>query len=109
LLGGLPAAVQSAPLTIVNAGFEDTSGQSPFNEFTFGTPVGWGIHDPSGVTGVAGTFVGTLQPNGIDFFNNVAPKAAGPGFCLIRARTMPESTAFFRHSATRCNPTPGMN
>ena len=79
MLGGLPAAVKSAPLTIVNARFEDTSGQSPFNEFTFGTPVGWGIHDPSGVTGVAGTFVGTLQPNGIDFFNNVAPEGSRAG------------------------------
>ena len=39
LLAGAQA-VSAAPLTVVNAGFEDTSGQSVFNEFTFGTPAG---------------------------------------------------------------------
>lgn len=71
-------AVSAAPLNIVNAGFEDTSGQSTFNEFTFGTPTGWTLHDPNGILpggGVgSGFFPGTLQPNGIDFFNGPAPE-----------------------------------
>ncbi|CAN0559614.1 unnamed protein product, partial [Laminaria digitata] len=51
-----------------------TSGQSVFNEFTFGTPSGWTLHDPNGITGGAGFFPGTLQPNGVDFFNGPAPE-----------------------------------
>ena len=63
----------AAPLTIVNAGFEDTSGQTVFNEFTFGTPTGWTLHDPDTIVG-AGFFPGTLQPNGVEFFNATAPE-----------------------------------
>ena len=69
------ASAGSAPLTIVNAGFEDTTGQTVFNEFTFGTPVGWTLHDPNTIVG-AGFFPGTLQPNGTDFFNATAPEGS---------------------------------
>lgn len=58
---------------IVNAGFEDTTGQSSFNEFTFGVPVGWQAHDPNSIAG-PGVFWGTLEPNGTDFFNSTAPE-----------------------------------
>jgi hapalindole H/12-epi-hapalindole U/12-epi-fischerindole U synthase len=74
----LPTAGRAAPIAIVNAGFEDTSGQAVFNEFTFGTPTGWTQHDPNGI--IVGTgngpdvFLGTLQPNGTDFFNTTAPE-----------------------------------
>lgn len=64
----------AAPLTGVNAGFEDTSGQTVFNEFTFGTPAGWQIHDPNGLIPDADIFPGTLLPNGTDFFNTTAPE-----------------------------------
>ncbi len=68
------AFVRSAPIPIVNPSFEDTSGQTIFNEFTFGTPAGWSIYDPLGtVTADPGTFPGTLLPNGVDFFNSTAP------------------------------------
>ena len=67
------APASAAPLTIVNAGFEDTTGQTVFNEFTFGTPVGWTLHDPNAIVG-GGFFPGTLQPNGADFFNTTAPE-----------------------------------
>ena len=60
-------------ITVANPGFEDTSGQTTFNEFTFGTPAGWTIHDPVGAIG-AGFFTGTLEPNGVDFFNGPAPE-----------------------------------
>ena len=50
LLAGAQAA-SAAPLTVVNAGFEDTSGQTVFNEFTFGTPAGWTSYDPNGFPG----------------------------------------------------------
>lgn len=63
-------------ITVVNPGFEDTSGQTTFNEFTFGTPAGWDLYDPSGIVGSAGVFVGTLLPNGTDFFNSTAPEGS---------------------------------
>ena len=61
-------------LAITNAGFEDTSGQSTYNEFTFGVPVGWSVYDPSGITGDSGVYHGTLEPNGTDFFPVTAPE-----------------------------------
>lgn len=60
---------------IINAGFEDTSGQNPFNEFTFGVPNGWSLYDPDFVSG-PGVFTGTLEPNGVDFFNTTAPEGS---------------------------------
>jgi len=51
-------SVSGAPLSIVNAGFGDTTGQSTFNEFTFGTPTGWTLHDPNLITGGPGFFSG---------------------------------------------------
>lgn len=61
-------------VTVQNAGFEDTSGQTMLNEFTFGTPAGWSLYDPNSIEPDPGTFVGTLQPNGTDFFNSTAPE-----------------------------------
>lgn len=61
-------------VTIINSGFEDTTGQTTFNEFTFGTPVGWELYNPDGLLPAAGVFTGTLLPNGTDFFNDVAPE-----------------------------------
>lgn len=75
--------VSAAPLTVVNSGFEDTTGQSVSAEFTFGTPVGWTLHDPNGIMppgGVgSGFFPGTLQQNGVDFFNGPAPEGSRVG------------------------------
>lgn len=77
------STVSAAPLTVVNAGFEDTTGQSVTNEFTFGTPAGWTFHDPNSILqpgGVGGGFFpGTLQPNGVDFFNGPAPEGSKVG------------------------------
>ena len=33
-------AAKAIPISVTNAGFEDVSGQSTFNEFTFGTLTG---------------------------------------------------------------------
>lgn len=66
--------VAADSITVVNSGFEDTTGQSTFNEFTFGTPVGWDLYDPDGVIPNTGVFTGTLLPNGTDFFDDVAPE-----------------------------------
>lgn len=55
----------AAPVAVVNAGFEDISGESPSNEFTFGPLNGWGLYDPGAVTsGGDGPsyFIGTLTP-----------------------------------------------
>lgn len=66
--------VSAAPLTVVNSGFEDTTGQSVFNEFTFGAPTGWQLHNPDGVLPSTGVFTGTLQQDGVNFFNGPAPE-----------------------------------
>ena len=55
----------AAPVAVVNPGFEDISGESPFNEFTFGPLSGWDLYDPGDITaGGAGNtyFIGTLTP-----------------------------------------------
>ena len=55
----------SAPVAVMNPGFEDISVGNPFNEFTFGAPNGWELYDPNNVTsnGDGPTFyVGTLTP-----------------------------------------------
>ena len=69
----LSLTAQADLLNVVNGGFEDVSGQTTFNEFTFGTPAGWNLHDPNGIIGL-GIFTGTLEPNGVDFFNEPAPE-----------------------------------
>ena len=57
---------EAAPLTVVNPGFEDLSGEVVFNEFTFGPLNGWSLYDPANITsGGAGNtfFIGTLTPS----------------------------------------------
>ncbi len=63
-----PAAV----VTVVNSGFEDITGASQFNEFTFGPLPGWDLYDPGGITsgGAGGTYyIGTLEPTPPTYFN----------------------------------------
>ncbi len=72
-IGALAASALGAPIAIQNAGFEDTSVGVHFNEFTFGPPAGWSLHDPSNITsGGAGStyFVGTLTPQVLDPVGN---------------------------------------
>lgn len=60
------AAAQTVALNVVNPGFEDITGQSPSNEFTFGPLNGWELYDPNTITngGAGGTFyIGTLTPS----------------------------------------------
>ncbi len=55
----------AAPVTVVNPGFEDISGENLSNEFTFGTLNGWDLYDPGTNTsqGDGPTyFIGTLTP-----------------------------------------------
>ncbi len=61
-------------VNVVNSGFEDTTGQTVFNEFTFGEPVGWTNYNPDGILPSSGIFPGTLRPNGVDFFDDLAPE-----------------------------------
>lgn len=71
LLANSPA--EAVPLTVVNPGFEDISGESPFNEFTFGPLNGWELYDPDVVTdgGDGPTyFIGTLTPFEADPIGN---------------------------------------
>ncbi len=69
-------SLSAALVPVINPGFEDTSGQSVFNEFTFGEPNGWSLHDPNNIFPNGGIFIGTLQPNGVDFFNDTAPEGS---------------------------------
>jgi hypothetical protein len=70
------SAGRAAPVAVANAGFEDTTGQTVFNEFTFGEPAGWSYYPtpPAGIIGSSGVFTGTLEPNGVDFFDTTAPE-----------------------------------
>jgi hypothetical protein len=63
--------VEAAPVAVVNPGFEDISGESPYNEFTFGPLSGWSLYDPFALAGSgAGPsfFIGTLTPTAPTFF-----------------------------------------
>ncbi|WP_404309406.1 PEP-CTERM sorting domain-containing protein [Neorhodopirellula lusitana] len=56
----------AATVSVINAGFEDISGESPVNEFTFGPLNGWDLYDPGLVTngGAGGSYyIGTLRPD----------------------------------------------
>ena len=71
-----PAAGRAAPISVVNAGFEDTSVQAMFNEFAFGTPTDWTQHDLTGIFIGSGNrpdvLLGTLELNGTVLFNTTA-------------------------------------
>ncbi len=60
------SASHTAPLTVVNAGFEDISGETPSNEFTFGPLNGWALYEEAGLDTSGGNgpdfFIGTLTP-----------------------------------------------
>ncbi len=70
---GLAGSAQAVNISVVNHSFEDTSGQSVYNEFTFGTPAGWDLYNPDGVIGNPGVFTGTLNNPDDNFFNEPAP------------------------------------
>ena len=69
----LHSTLSAANIAIVNHSFEDTTGQNPYFEFTFGRPTGWTIYDPNDIHPSSGLAIGTLMPNGTDFFNSTAP------------------------------------
>jgi len=72
-------------IDVVNAGFEDITGQNQSGEFTFGPPNGWDLYDPGGITGGgAGNtyFVGTLAPTAPTFFTNGAPEGTRVGIAF---------------------------
>lgn len=65
-----PAFVNGAPVTVINPGFEDITGETPINEFTFGPLNGWDLYDPNNITaGGEGNiyFIGTIQPSPTNF------------------------------------------
>ncbi len=76
------AKLGATPIEVINHSFEDISGESPFNEFTFGALNGWGVYDPNVVTsdGDGPTyFVGTLTPFEPDPVGNPGVFANFPG------------------------------
>jgi len=83
LLGS--ATAFGVPITVVNPGFEDISGESPFNEFTFGPLNGWALYDPDAVTdgGDGPTYyIGTLTPVVPEFFPSGAPEGQRVGIAF---------------------------
>jgi hypothetical protein len=67
---------QADLVTVINPSFEDISGETIVNEFTFGPLNGWDLYDPNGITGGgAGNtfFIGTLTPNPPVYFIEGAP------------------------------------
>ena len=53
-------------LVVQNASFEDITGETPWNEFTFGPIPGWNLYDPHNITsGGDGPayYIGTLAPS----------------------------------------------
>ncbi len=76
---GLAPLLEAQTIQVVNPGFEDTAGQTTFNEFTFGVPVGWVLYDPVGVAAAVGTFTGTLQHPEDNFFSEPAPEGSRIG------------------------------
>jgi hypothetical protein len=93
----LPLAIQAEEILVINPGFEDISGESTFNEFTFGPLNGWSLYDPGNVTGGgAGTsyYLGTLQPTdlpsqpgAIQYFPGGAPEGTRVGIVYNIAAT----------------------
>ena len=62
-------------VTLINPSFEDITGESIVNEFTFGPLNGWDLYDPGNITsgGDGPTYyIGTLTPDVPDFFTNGA-------------------------------------
>lgn len=69
----LPVLTHAQNIPVVNPGFEDISGESQYNEFTFGPLNGWDLYDPGSITGGgAGNtyFIGTLRPTERDLVGN---------------------------------------
>lgn len=67
----------AAAVTVVNSGFEDISGETQQNGFTFGAFNGWSVYDPNGIAGAGrgGTyFLGTLMPTPPNSFFAGAPE-----------------------------------
>lgn len=68
LAAGIASTALAAPITVVNPGFEDVSGEVQQGDFTFGALNGWELYDPTGPGGTAGNgnggdyFIGTLTP-----------------------------------------------
>lgn len=72
-------------VTVINSSFEDISGETPFNEFTFGPLNGWQLYDPGAITsGGAGNtfFIGTLTPNAPIYFIDGAPEGQRVGIAF---------------------------
>ena len=76
-------------LTVNNASFEDVSGGILFNEFSFGAPNGWNLHNPSNVAGAGagpnyyiGTLTPSATPNPSEFFTFGAPDGQRVGIAF---------------------------
>ncbi len=71
------ASAHAVSIAIVNPGFEDISGESSYNEFTFGPLNGWDLYDPGNVTsGGDGPqyWIGTLQPTILPAYDPINPQ-----------------------------------
>ncbi len=84
----------AASVDVINPGFEDISGETPINEFTFGDLNGWTLYDPDTITSDGDGpvyYVGTLTPVEPDpignpgvyvFFDDGAPEGQRVGIAF---------------------------
>ncbi len=84
LFFSLATAGHAEMIVIANPGFENRTGQTVFNEFTFDDPIGWSRHDPNNIIPLSGVFIGTLEPSGVDFFNSTPPEGSLVGLLFVR-------------------------
>ena len=85
VLSVTPSISAAVQLAVANPGFEDISGETPVNEFTFGPLSGWELYDPDTITGGgAGPtyFLGTLTPFEPDPIGNPGVYAYFPAGAL---------------------------
>ncbi len=76
---------QAQAITLTNPSFEDITGESQSNEFTFGPLNGWDLYDPGNITdgGDGPTYyIGTLTPNPPTNFTNGASEGQRVGIAF---------------------------
>ncbi|MBX2851560.1 MAG: PEP-CTERM sorting domain-containing protein [Phycisphaeraceae bacterium] len=84
-------AAAAADINVVNHSFEDITGETPFNEFTFGPLNGWDLYESfvgqtDGGDG-PGYYIGTLNDQAEEFITGVAPDGVRVGIAFNNANT----------------------
>ena len=80
------APLHAALLNVTNAGFEDITGETVVNDFTFGALNGWSLYEEPGLDTSNGDgpdfYIGTLTPTGGQFFPGGAAEGSRVGIAF---------------------------